>query len=291
MRLGRVALLVVFRRREPCLGPVAVLGGRDVLVLRSADESGQCREVARRVAERPEAPQRQLEQPLAQEDHLLRLREHAELRVEPRLERRLAQHAVAEGVERGDRRLRVAVRDQLVDALGHLGRGLLGEREREDLLRARALRGDQVGDAPREDGRLAGAGARDDEQRALAVDDGLRAARRSAPRGSGPRRSEGGRQSRSPADSMRHLDRARSSHDTSNSSVRTTVSPLSSSRTRRVRLYAPGSAPSSERPNSRVRPPSPDGAIRVGVPSRTSSLPLRSSHAAVTAGGVLPAVL
>ena len=64
-----------------------------------------------RVAERPEAVERQAEQPLAQEDHLLGLREHAELRVEPDLERPLAQHRVAEGVERRDLRLGVAPRE------------------------------------------------------------------------------------------------------------------------------------------------------------------------------------
>ena len=42
----------------------------------------------RRVAERTEAVERQPEQPLAQEDHLLGLREHAELRIEADLERR-----------------------------------------------------------------------------------------------------------------------------------------------------------------------------------------------------------
>ena len=69
--------------------------------------------------------------------------------------------------------LGVALGDQLVHALGHLGRGLLGEREGEDLLGPRALRRDQVRDAAREHGRLAGAGAGDDEERPLAVDDRL----------------------------------------------------------------------------------------------------------------------
>ena len=90
--------------------------------------------------------------------------------VEPGLERRLAQHAVAEGVEGRDRGLRVAVGDELVDALGHLGRGLLGEGEGQDLLGPRALRGDEVRDAAGEHRGLAGAGARDDEQRPLAVE-------------------------------------------------------------------------------------------------------------------------
>ena len=81
----------------------------------------------------------------------------------------LAEHAVAEGVEGADPGLGVAVRDELVDALRHLARGLVGEGEGEDLLRPRLLRGDEVGDAAREDGGLAGARAGHDEQRARAV--------------------------------------------------------------------------------------------------------------------------
>jgi hypothetical protein len=68
---------------------------------------------------------------------------------------------------------RVPVGHQHVDALLHLERRLVGEREGEDLLRARAAGGDQVGDAPGEDRRLAGPGACDDEERALVVGDRL----------------------------------------------------------------------------------------------------------------------
>ena len=170
---GLVPLVLGRRGRELLLGPGAVLRGRDVLVLRAAHERRERGEVARRVAERTEAVERQVEEPLAQEDHLLRLREHAELRVEPGLEGRLAQHPVAEGVEGGDRGLGVAPGDELVHALGHLGRRLLGEGEGEDLLGPRALRGDEVRDPPGEDRGLPGAGARDDEERPLAVDDRL----------------------------------------------------------------------------------------------------------------------
>jgi hypothetical protein len=76
-------------------------------------------------------------------------------------------------VKGGDRRLGVAVGNQLVHPLGHLGGGLLGEGERQDLLGTDGLGRDQVGDAAGEDGRLAGAGARDDEERPFAVADGL----------------------------------------------------------------------------------------------------------------------
>ena len=168
-----VALGLARRGRELRLGPGPVLRRRDVLVLGPAHERRERGQVAGRIAERPEAPQRQREQTLAQEDDLLRLREHAELRVEAGLERGLAQHAIAEGVEGQDRRLRVAVGDELIHPLGHLGRGLLGEGEGEDLLGADDLGRDQVRDAAREDGGLARAGAGDDEQRPFAVADGL----------------------------------------------------------------------------------------------------------------------
>jgi hypothetical protein len=68
-------------------------------------------------------------------------------------------------VEGADPRLGVAVRDQLVDALRHLARRLVGEGEGEDLLGTRLLAGDEVGDAAGEDGGLAGARAGHDEQR------------------------------------------------------------------------------------------------------------------------------
>ena len=62
--------------------------------------------------------------------------------------------------------------DERPDALAHLGRGLVGERDGEDLRRVDALV-DEVGDAVREHAGLAGAGTGDDEQRARFVDDGV----------------------------------------------------------------------------------------------------------------------
>ena len=84
---------------------------------------------------------------------------------------------VAEGVEGGDLHVGVAVGHEGVDALFHLGRRLVGEREREDLGGARRAGRDEVGDAAGEDGGLAGARARDDEQRAGLVSDGRRLGR------------------------------------------------------------------------------------------------------------------
>ncbi len=59
--------------------------------------------------------------------------------------------------------------DQLLDALPHLGGGLVGEGDREDLAGARLARGDQVGDAVRQRPGLPGAGAREHQQRPLPV--------------------------------------------------------------------------------------------------------------------------
>ena len=83
VRLGLVPLLVGRRRGEPRLGPRAVLRRRDVLVLGAAHERRERGEVTRGVAERAEAVEREAEEALAQEDHLLRLREDTELGVEP----------------------------------------------------------------------------------------------------------------------------------------------------------------------------------------------------------------
>src|SRR5207249_2502073 len=88
------------------------------------------------------------------------------------LERVLAQDPIAEGVERRDLDVGVAVRHERVDALLHLGGGLVGEGEREDLVRPGPARGDEPGDTSRDDGGLAGSGAGDDQQWPGVVGDG-----------------------------------------------------------------------------------------------------------------------
>jgi hypothetical protein len=57
-----------------------------------------------------------------------------------------------------------AAAEQHLDALAHLARRLVGEGDREDLLGAGALGGDDVGDAVGEDPRLAAARAGEDQQ-------------------------------------------------------------------------------------------------------------------------------
>src|SRR5437764_10826 len=58
-------------------------------------------------------------------------------------------------------------------ALAPLPRRLVRERDREDLVRLHAARGDQMRDAVGEDARLPRARARDDQERALGGENGL----------------------------------------------------------------------------------------------------------------------
>ena len=152
-------------REERLRGHVLVLGPREQRRER-VQELG-------RVAQRPVLVQPQLEHVLAQEHDGLGAREHPHVRRQSELQGELPDEPVPEGVERGDRRVRVAVRDQLVHADLHLVRGLVRERESQDLRRPCPLGGDEPGDPPRDDRRLAGARARDDQQRSVAVHDRL----------------------------------------------------------------------------------------------------------------------
>jgi hypothetical protein len=63
--------------------------------------------------------------------------------------------------------------DELLEAALHLVRGAVRERDREHLVRLHAEGAELVDDPVREDARLPGAGARDDEDRAFGRRDGL----------------------------------------------------------------------------------------------------------------------
>jgi hypothetical protein len=63
--------------------------------------------------------------------------------------------------------------DQRLDALAHLPGGLVGEGDREHVVRLGVAIADEVGDAIRNDARLPRAGAGEDEQRAAQVQDGF----------------------------------------------------------------------------------------------------------------------
>ena len=56
---------------------------------------------------------------------------------------------------------------QLLDALGHLGGGLVGEGDSEDGIRRDAALLDEIGDAVRDDAGLARAGSGQDQHRAV----------------------------------------------------------------------------------------------------------------------------
>src|SRR3954452_5223304 len=87
----------------------------DVFVLASAEERDERGEKTRRIAERAIGVEVELEQVLAQEDHGFRAGQHPDVRREPELEGMLPDHPIAERVERRDLRIRVAIRDELVD--------------------------------------------------------------------------------------------------------------------------------------------------------------------------------
>ncbi len=77
------------------------------------------------------------------------------------------QHARAQRMEGAHGHFARALPDERQDACAHLCRGLVGERHGQDLPRLDVPDTDQVGDAVREDARLARAGAGEDQQRAL----------------------------------------------------------------------------------------------------------------------------
>ena len=84
-----------------------------------------------------------------------------------------AEHARAGGVEGHHPHRPRAVAHQHLHPLAHLLRGLVGEGDRQDLARPRAPAVDEVRDPVRQHAGLARAGAGEDQQRTLAVQDGL----------------------------------------------------------------------------------------------------------------------
>ena len=88
---------------------------------------------------------------------------------EAQLRMPFAQNADAGGVKRPQRDVQAARAQELLHALAHLVGGLVGECHRQDLPRWHAATRDQVGDASRDDAGLAGPGAGQDQERAVAV--------------------------------------------------------------------------------------------------------------------------
>ena len=84
----------------------------------------------------------------------------------------LAQDPHARGVERRDPHDPGALADEVLDALLHLGSGLVGEGDRQDRTGVGLALGDQPRDAPGQHPRLAGAGAGHDQQGGAGVHHG-----------------------------------------------------------------------------------------------------------------------
>ena len=88
--------------------------------------------------------------------------------------RRLApEQPRAQGVERRDPHLPAVHVEQLLDTRPHLLGGLVGERDGKDRRRVGVALADEVGDAVRDDARLAGAGARQDQDGAVRLQNRL----------------------------------------------------------------------------------------------------------------------
>ena len=87
---------------------------------------------------------------------------------QPQAGRVLAQNAHARRVEGGDEGRPQAEReDEIFHPPPHLLRRLVGERDREHVARVHALDGEEIGDAMRDDARLAASRAGEDEQWSL----------------------------------------------------------------------------------------------------------------------------
>jgi hypothetical protein len=88
---------------------------------------------------------------------------------QPDLRRLTPQQPRTQGVERREPHPARLVANERLDPLAHLLRRLVGERDREHLVRLRVAVADEVGDAIRDDARLARAGAGKDEQRPITM--------------------------------------------------------------------------------------------------------------------------
>jgi len=85
----------------------------------------------------------------------------------------LAEHADAHGVEGADPHAARTTRQEMTEALAHLGGSLVREGDGQDLPRAHALVGTHARDAVREHARLAGTRAREHEERSRGTQDRL----------------------------------------------------------------------------------------------------------------------
>jgi hypothetical protein len=154
---------------------LVVEGGNALAILLRADEvvlrvRDLCVDAARHEPLRVAV---ELLQHLLDQSHLVGLVVDREVGAVAEPLRLAAEDAPARGVERQDPDRARGVAEQPLQALAHLGRRPVRERDREDLVRLHAAAHDQVAYAVGEDAGLPRAGAGDDEQRPLGGQDGL----------------------------------------------------------------------------------------------------------------------
>ena len=168
---ARAGGLAVLRQRG---GPGGVVRGGHQLVLEPVDPADDRAEHRARVPAQVVRGERQLVDPLEQQREPVGGGDRRHERVDARLERLLAQQPRAERLQRGHRQLLEAgpgaqplldLRAQRVGGGGRVG-------QHEDRVGRRALL-DEPGEALDERARLAGPGAREDQQRAARVRDRL----------------------------------------------------------------------------------------------------------------------
>ena len=143
----------------------------DGFVFGAGEEGGKRLDETRRIVEGSELIERELKDVPAKKHELLGLREDARIRRYAQPERVLADQLIAEGVE-GVQGNADSVRDKDIDPFLHFPGRFVGKGEGEDFLRLGALREEQPGDAPGDDGGLPGPGAGDDKQRPALMEHG-----------------------------------------------------------------------------------------------------------------------
>ena len=169
VELGELALArAALRQRR---GPRRVVGGGDELVLEPVDALDDRAQGGARVAAQVVVAQRQVVDPLEQHGEPVGGADRRDERVEPRLERLVVQEPGTDAMERGDGQLLVGARQAVLEPFAHGVGGGARVAEHEQRLGWGAFL-HQVQEAFGEDGRLAGPGPAQHEQRAAGVLDG-----------------------------------------------------------------------------------------------------------------------